>query len=518
MQLSIDKIKSRYKKAQAEMDFNRGMFEDAYDYLMPFRNIYNGTQDSHNRPTKQYDSTAMIAANNFVNTMQKNFTPVFTRWAELKAGAGVPENQREQYNKSLSALTDIIFTYMNASNFSTASSEMYFDLGIGTGIMLILEGDEQRPINHVAVPLAQVAIEDGRFGEVGGLYRKSKVKPNLIKHKWRKAKLNKDLEDLAKEEKQEEVELVEAFYYDYEDLVWYYEVIHFESEHKLLQETSKEAPFVAPRWMKIPGYATGIGVFLQAMADYKTLNKMKELTLQLAALNTFGAYTVAAGGGFNPNTAAVKPASFIPVERNGGPNGPTIAALPRTGDFQVQQFMVEDLKDQIRQVMLDNRLPPESGQARTAFEIAERIKELSTDIGSAYGRIMFEYVIPYFRRVISILDRKGLVELPKGFDIDNFFVQVQVVSPIAQQQAMEDVQRMTQAFQMTSGINPELALMSFEVEKVPSWLVEKMGVDAKLLRSEEGKQQLQQAVANMLAQQQAAQQQAAQPQQQAGVA
>jgi len=483
-QLPVEKIIVRAEKGFTERDLNRQLFEDSYEFMLPYRNTFNNQAGTHNKPTVQYDSTAMNAASNFVNTMQSNFTPVFTRWAELKAGPGVPEKARKKYNKELEKLTDIVFTYLNASNFATASSEMFFEWGIGTGALWCHEGDQQQPLNFMATPMSEMGLVEGRFGTVDTRCRKYKIKARLIKATWPNddVKLDHDLSAMVRDNPDDDVELVEACYYDYDDFVWRYEVLYEKSKHRLVEKTFNEEICFTPRWLKIPGHAFGIGPFVLAMADIKTLNKMKEYMLRNAALSVFGVYTVASNGGFNPNSAKIAPNAFIPVERNGGPNGPSIQPLPRTGSVDVQEFMVQDLKDSIRKTMLDTRLPEQQATPASAFEIAERIREFQTDIGSAYGRAMFEFVQPLFKRVIAILSRKGLITLPEGFEIDNFFVQVQVVSPIAQTQALEDVQKFLQTYQMTAGINPQLAMMAYEIEKVPQWLTEKTGSPSKLLR------------------------------------
>lgn len=505
MQLSVDKFIVKAKKAFEERDLNRTLYEDCYEHLLPYRNTFNkeGSDTSINKPTVQYDSTAMNAALNFVNTMQSSFTPVFTRWAILKAGPGVEEKKRKALNKDLEKLTDLIFAYLNASNFNTASAETYFDWGVGTGSLWLFEGDEQQPLNFVSTPMSQIGLTEGRFGTVDGRYRQHKVKARLIQHTWpnEKVDLGKDLTELVKDNPDQEVELIEGCYYDHTNLVWRYEVIYEKSAHRLLEKEYTEEICFTPRWMKVPGHAMGVGPFILGMADVKTLSKMKEYMLRNAALNVFGVYTVAQGGGFNPNTAKIAPNAFIPVERNGGTNGPTIQSLPRTGSFEVQEFMIEDLKSSIRKTMLDNRLPADTPQPKTAFEIAERIKEFQQDIGSAYGRAMYEFVQPLFKRIIAILSRKGLIELPEGFEIDNFFVQVQVISPIARTQAAEDVTNFMQNYEMTAAISPALAQAAYEIEKLPGWLQEKTGSSAELMREEAGQEELKQIVAKILAEQ-----------------
>ncbi|MCK5607360.1 hypothetical protein KAR91_36085 [Candidatus Pacearchaeota archaeon] len=484
MQLSFEKLLSRATKGFTENDTNRSLFEDAYEHLLPYRNTYTHRGGTQNTPTVQYDSTGMNAAANFVNTMQSNFTPVFTRWAELKAGPGIEEKQRKKFNKELEKLTDVIFTYLNASNFATATAEMYFDWGIGTGALWLHEGDQDQPLNFMATPMSEMGLVEGRFGTVDGRFRRYKIKARLIKSTWPNVKVSLDqtLQDIIREKPDDEVELIEANYYDPDDFVWRYEVLYEASKHRIVEKTFLEEICFTPRWMKIPGYTLGIGPFTLGMPDIKTLSKMKEYMLRNAALSVFGVYTVASNGGFNPNAMKIQPASLIPVERNGGPNGPSIQPLASTGKFDIQEFMVRDLQESIRKTLLDNRLPEPQATPTTAFEISQRIKEFQQDIGSAYGRAMFEYIQPLFKRVVGILSRKGLIQLPEGFAIDNFFVQVQVVSPLAQTQALEDVQKLMQAYQMAAGVHPQLGLIGFDIAKIPQWLTEKTGSPASMLR------------------------------------
>lgn len=363
---TVEEICKAAEKATQNRDLNRSLFEDCYEYFLPYRNTFANQSGSHNRPSKQYDSTGMISAGNFVNTMQGNFTPVFQRWAELKAGPGIAEEQRDDFNKALSEINKIFFVYLNSSNFSTASSEMYFDWGIGTGALWFFEGDTNQPFNFLATPISHYGLEDGRFGEVAGIYKTTQVKKKLIKPTWGRFGITIPEGVNLTEDEDKEVEVLEALYKDYSDMVWRYEVILVEQKAKMVKQIHKEAICFTPRWLKIPGFPYGIGPMIMALADTKTLNKMKELMLQHAALSVFGVYTVANNGTFNPNTAKIRPNAFIPVERNAGPNGPTIAALPRAGDFQAQEFMITQLEEQIKQVLLDTKLPTDRPQPRSA--------------------------------------------------------------------------------------------------------------------------------------------------------
>lgn len=509
MEYSVEQLLKKAEKAFSDRDQNRNLFDDCYELLSPYRNTLSKQGGTFNTPTRQYSSTGQISAANFVNTLQREFTPPFTRWSMLQAGPGVPEEKRAQLNEQLEKLTDQVFAYINASNFSTASAEMYWELGVGTGALWLHEGDQEQPLNFIAAPVSQMGLSEGKFGTIDFRCRRQSLKGVIIPQTWPNAKISAQLQNTIKQDGDKEFIVTELFHYDYEMSVWRYCVVVDEGKEKIFEAEHAEEICFTPRWMKIPSHAWGIGPFVQALADIKTDNVLTEFQLRSAALDVAGVYTITADGGMNPNTVNIAPNTFIPVERNAGENGPTIQRLDTGGNFQLQEFLKNGLTDQIRKIMLDNRLPAETPQPKTAFEIAQRMKEFQVDIGSAYGRIMFEFIVPLWKRVLSILSRKGLIELPDGFTVDNFFIQVLVTSPIAQVQKMDDLNKFMQGYAMVQQISPELALMAYEVEKLPAWVVEMTGSPSKLLRDDAEREQLQQVVANLLVQQQMAQAQPA---------
>lgn len=497
-------LMERAQKAFNVRDANRNLFDDCYELYSPYRNTITKVGETHNKPTRQYDSTGQISAQNFINTIQSSFTPPFVKWASLVAGDAVPEDAKAGVNELLENVTDQIFAYLNASNFATASTEMYFEWGIGTGCLWLYEGDEINPLNFVCTPISQIGVDEGKFGSIDFRVRKHNIKGKLIKEMWNKAELSQSMAGDIKQNPEKEICVHEFFYYDYEEFKYRYDVV-IEDECIFYDEMAEEMVFT-PRWLKIAGNAYGVGPFVLALADTKTLNKLKEFLLRSAALDVAGVYTISSDGAFNPNTVNIAPNTFIPVERNNGENGPTIQRLDTSSNFQLQEYMANDLKDAIRKTLLDNRLPAETAQPKTAFEIAQRMREFQVNIGSAYGRGMYEFIQPLFKRIIGILSRKGLIALPKGFTLDNIFAKVQVTSPIAQNQQAEEIQKVMQNYQMIQMINPELALTSFDVEKFPAWLTEMTGTPTKLLRSEAEAAQLQSIIANQVIAMQQAQQ------------
>ncbi|NIR25506.1 MAG: phage tail protein, partial [Gammaproteobacteria bacterium] len=102
-----------------------------------------------------------------------------------------------------------------------------------------------------------------------------------------------------------------------------------------------------------------------------------ELVLKNASLAIAGVYTAADDGVLNPQNIKIQPGAVIGVARNGGPQGASLAPLPRAGDFNVSQIVMNDLRMNIKKILMDDTLPPDNMSARSATEIAERSRELA---------------------------------------------------------------------------------------------------------------------------------------------
>ena len=324
------------------------------------------------------------------------------------------------------------------------------------------------------------------------------------------AKLTSDLSDCIQDNPEKEIELEEATYWDDKDKLWRYEVIY--KNDKIVKREYEVNPWIIVRWSKVAGEVFGRGPLLQALPDLKMLNKAKELMIRAAQLNIFGVYTVADDGVTNPNTIKIAPNAMIPVARNAGPSGPSIAPLPRTGDFNAQAFMFEDLTQRINTLMLNDRLPPDAGPVRSATEIVERMKQLQVDTGAAFGRLIFEFVQKLLQRVIHVLENRNIITFGEGIKIDNMNVTTQILAPLAKAQGLEEVNTIVNTDQVLKGIDPtgNLSQLTLNVDDIGAYVADKLGVSPSLIRTEEQKQELKQqaAIAAQAMQQAEMQQQA----------
>ena len=506
-----EKLTKMAKRACEEVELNRGIFIDAEELTIPFRNTWDNPpgMKTHNINTRNFDSTAMIAKQNFVNTMVNQAIPPFTRWVGLTAGSAFKDSERDFVNKSLEGINTLVKEVRDASNFYTSAPEMFHDVAISTGVLMVLEGTIDAPINYVAVPLSQMGMLEGKHGGIDFFVRKNNIEARLIKETWPKAKIlpeiAKRIEASKNDCREHHICLHECFYYDYESMVWRYELLYPEAKEVLLKSTSIHCPIVTWRWSKVPGFSTGIGPVLMALSDIKTLNKLQELTLRMAALNVYGVYTAANDMALNPNIAMIQPGAIIPVSRNSGPEGPSLQRLETAGNFEAQQWMIQSMQEQVRKILLDDQYRVEPGVQRTAFEVSQIMRQLQTDIGAAFGRFLHEFAMNLVRREVEILANMGLIQLPQQFNIDNFFIKVQVTSPIAHAQNTEDVERFTYTYEILRNINPALAETALELASLPGYLVEKLGPSPSLFKDKQQIEMALQAQAEAAALMQAAQ-------------
>jgi hypothetical protein len=237
------------------------------------------------------------------------------------------------------------------------------------------------------------------------------------------------------------------------------------------------SPWIVSRYAKVAGEIYGRGPLITALPDVKTLNKTLELVLKNASLSIAGVYTAADDGVLNPNTVKIMPGAIIPVARNGGPQGESLRPLPRAGDFNVSQIVMNDLRMNIKRILLDESLPPDNMSARSATEVAERMKELAQNLGSAFGRLINETMVPLVTKILDVMNERGLIDLP--LKVNGLEIKIAPVAPLAMSQAMEEVDKVLQYAQIVQAAGPEAA-STLKVDEMMDFIAEQLGIPQRI--------------------------------------
>ena len=479
-----EQLRKRSKAAWQRKEPWRDIYDEAYEFALPQRNLYDGSWESgvkgQSKGLRVFDSTAIHSTVRFANRLQSGLFPPDKKWMDLQPGTDISEENKNEVRQALQLFTDKFFALIRQTNFDLGMGEFLLDLCVGTAAMMVQKGDDQQKIKFTAVPSFLIAFEEGPNGNAQNVYRKMKMPVENIKRTWPDAVLSQDLEDLLKEKPTDEVNLKEATIFDLADQKWYYyiwrQTTETQSENNVDRQ-NKRSPWIISRFTKIAGEVLGRGPLISALPDIKTLNKAIELLLKNASINIAGVYTAIDDGVLNPQTIRIVPGAIIPVARNGGPQGPSLQPLPRSGDLQLSQLVINDLRLQIKKTLLDDSLPPDNMSARSATEIVERMRDLATNLGSAFGRLITETMVPLVRLVLEEMGDQGIIDLP--LKIDGLEVQIIPVSPLAQAQNLDEVQNVLQWVSVAQQLGP-VGQATANMEAISDWVADQLGVPISL--------------------------------------
>ena len=513
--MSIDpkKLKKRFETAHRHKEQWRTIYEEAYRFMLPHRNQYDGYGDSdvpgQDKTDPVFDSTAQMSLQRLANRIQSGLFPPQRNWCRLIAGNQIPRDAKPILQESLDVYTDVLFDTMKQSQFDLAMGEFLLDLCIGTAVMMIQKGDDDtQPIKFTPISPFQIAFEEGPHGTVENVYRKQRRPFENISREWPDAEIPKSMKDSYRERPTELVDLCESIYYDSSKKLFCYYVTDKTFENVLVYDELKNSPYIISRWLKVAGERYGRGPALSVLGDTKTLNKVTELTLKGASLSIGGVFTARDDGVLNPSTISIVPGAIIPVASNAsGGAGPSLSPLPRSGDAQMSQIVSADMRMAIKKGLYDESLPPDTMSARSATEVAERMKELSQNLGSAFGRLISETMIPIVRQSLNIMDEQGLIQMP--LKVNGLQVQVRPQSPLAMAQNMEKLNELQTFVAMAQGLGPQGAQMLpmiMNMERAADYAAYLIGIPQSIRTSpSERAEMVQQAQAVMQNMQQAQQ-------------
>ena len=137
--------------------------------------------------------------------------------------------------------------------------------------------------------------------------------------------------------------------------------------------------------------------------------------------------------------------------------------------------------------MLDESLPPDNMSARSATEVQERIKQLSQNLGSAFGRLISETMYPIVRRTLEVMNDLGMIELP--LKVNGLQVKISPTAPLAMAQNMERVNEVMNFMRITQSLGPQGQLY-LNQEKAMDFIAENLGIPASLRTTPQERQAL----------------------------
>jgi len=515
--LSYEQIMKRVEAAENNKTRWSDYLEDCYDYFLPQRNSFQ-SEPGQIKEDKVFDSTAVDALSDYASRMESQLVPPGRHWMILEAGSDIPKDQKENIDKQLENMTEIVFNHINSSNFSSQINECFLDLGISTGAIIIEEGDGiQSSLHFRSVPLSDILIERTQKGIVDTVFRRISVPysdfPTLFPKAYKDLldgvprepssldksvvggpgkglglglgfgpgpDVAKEILDKIKNKPQEEIELIEGVVYKQSfPEETYASVLVYEGKKCVLQYSeSDSSPWVVFREQTTQGETYGRGRAMRCLGDAKTLNTVMRYYIETCELLGNPIYTAVDDGIINPNTITIRPKTVIPVGTSD-----TIQALPISGHPELNIDLIQRLQDSIRRTMLSKPFGQiDETPVRTATEMTIRNADLAQTTMSASGRIQSELLERVIKRCVYILKDNG--KLPE-FKVNGKEVKIKFTSPSSRQQDAEDLATTLRFMQIIENLPPELIQTTVKIEDIPKYIGNVLGVSKSLIRDDQ---------------------------------
>lgn len=511
MALTVKELKARRAKADQEWAVLKPLYDEAYDFAIPFRRGIRETGRGDKRVNRIFDMTAMVSAFRGAGRVQQDFCPPGEQWIKFEPGPLVTnKRERDKLTKVLGQVSEVVASMFQTGEWDMACHEMCLDLQAGTGALVIDDAPKNargKLAAFFSVPAEDIRLELGLFGDITGRFWCRKVTARLLPAAWPKGKFSQKLTERIRKTPDEELDIQQDCTFNYETGIWTLHVYHADDEEPFHTRDYRTSPWLTPRYFRVPGETWGRGPILLAMPAIKTLNKAQELTLKAAAIAMLGIYTATEDGVFNPSTAVVAPGEFWKVRSNGGVLGPSIARLPEPR-LDLSNIVLKELQMGVQTALMDQSLPPDGAAVRSATEILERVKRLASDHQGASGRLVHEIVVPAGQRALEIAYDAKVI--PQFMEIDQLLIKTRVTSPFATARYAQKAQAGVQWIEMAMAIaGPYADLVVNKVDALID-IGRGLGVPEQWIPTSDQRDQITQMVSELVAKTLAAAETAAQ--------
>ncbi|MGK7863699.1 portal protein [Falsiroseomonas sp. E2-1-a4] len=465
--MTPEQILARHARAAARRRPLEGRWQDCYDHALPAANA-----------APLFDATAADAAEQLAASLLAELAPPWSRWFGLAPTRKVAEGPAAQaVARVLEDAAETLQGHLDRSNFALELHQAFLELVVtGTAVLLVEEAPpgETSALRFTAVPLRETVLEEGPSGRLDTVFRAARLTPAEIRARWPAAQVALPRQDVHAEPPL--LRVVEAVWPDARAGHRFAVVLDGgEGAPELLAEGRfAENPFIAFRWLKVPGETYGRGPVAKALPDIRTANKVVELILKNASIAATGIWQAEDDGVLNPATVRLVPGAIIPKAQ--GSAGLTPLAAP--GNFDVSQLILQDLRTRIRGALLADRIAASDKAGMTATEVTERSAISIRLLGAIYGRLQAELLSPLVARCLAVLRRRG--EVP-ALLADGQEARLVYSSPLARVQARADASDTLLFLQAAAGLGKDAAAV-LDAPAAARWLARTLGAPPEIIR------------------------------------
>ncbi len=455
--LALEKLaECRTKKSYVELDFR-----ECYFFCAPQRQrtISSMTEPSTQRMLDAAElntDEAFILAQDFVTEVINSFMPEATPWCERGPGMDLPPGAWDKIKDKVRKDDEKIFEAMKASNlYPEMAKAFYPDLPIGTVAAWIDRPHPSKPITVSAVPLRELEINLGPYGEIDDRFavrytRNAYVRELLGEDIW--GSLPGKMKKKIGEKPTVRTQVAWGFWRDWKDFgdeTWQHvvlvgnELVH---DSKCVGEGS--CPLWVARFNPSSDWPHGIGPMIQGLPSFRQIDELESMLIENAELALVPPITYPSDSftnieqGLEPRMAypimpgqedAVKPIYKVP------------AAAPGT-------YAYEDKLKKLRKLFYVDH-PEQSGDTPpTAAQWLDEIARSQRRLGIPGLSFWREGPAKIFSRYQHLLEQSGAIEPLK---VDGRAIATMPRNPTQAAAEMQEVANFAKAVQLLGPTFPE---------------------------------------------------------------
>jgi hypothetical protein len=478
-------------------------------------------QSAQNKKADLMDPTATDGVRLLSSSVMSGMTPANSVWFGLDVGEETDEERRW-----LDKTAETMWEAIHGSNYDAAKFEAVVDSACAGWFVLYV--DEDRDAGRLQFeqwPLSQCRIASSKQGgRIDTVFRRFKLTAEQAVGEY-----GDKVSDRVKKDAADKPDSPHEFMHCIYPRAKFatgsklaknlpVASVHIEcSTKEMVRESGyHESPVIVPRWMQLPNSPYAIGPVSAALPAIRSLNELLKMEAIAVARAAAGVYVAEDDGVLNPRVIKIKGGSVIVAN-----SVDSIKPLPSGADFNVSFSKADQMRAEIRKLLMADQLQPQDGPAMTATEVHVRVALIRQLLGPLFGRFQAEDLAPTIDRVFGLMFRRGRPELggmpgevllddpPESLGGLSFRVRYQ--SPLARAQKLEDVSAMERlsviAANLAAGGKPE-ALDLLDADQILRLSSDGLGAPAKALKDEKAVDAYRKAQAEQQAQQaQQAQQQ-----------
>lgn len=389
------------------------ILDDVWDFCFPMRQGFYNEADGQERMERIFDETPIDAVAEFSSIIMEG---LFSgRWFRLKPGSEVPEDQKMAVQAELDIINKYIYELLDQSNLESEGYEAIQEMAASVGNLLIKEGTLNEPLLFQSVSMIHLDYDIDAAGRIDTVYRTRKISAGDVQTEYPDGNFSSNMMSMIQRQPAKKLTFIECTKRDWEEVgteTHDYKVVCKDTSEMIFKDAIKgdgSRPWVNFRWSADSGQAYGRGPLITCLPSIRNLNLVKEMGLENAQLHIGGIFQADDDGTYNFDNIEIVPMSVM--SRTPGSKGLDPVQLP--GNPDMTQFVIQDLQNAIRMILLNNEFGSLEKTPRSAEETYQRSGKQMRKIRAPLKRLVTELVLPVAKRIVHVLRDSGRIELPK---------------------------------------------------------------------------------------------------------